>query len=79
MYCVAPSEQTDKWSLLRLVEADKQAVDDDAASLHRRPFQLLVAEVGVDRMCRTDSLRAHLVTIRRHEYLESNATFIGRL
>lgn len=52
-------------SFLYFIQANKQAVDDVATSLYRRPLQLIIVELWVDVVLRSDGLRSDGVGVGR--------------
>ena len=57
---------------------NKYAVDNDATTLRRRPLQLLVAELGVDLVRRSDGLCTDFVGVGRDENVECHSTVVRR-
>ena len=64
-------------SLVHFLQFDEQSIYDDATSLVRRPFQLLVAELGVDFMRCSDCFLAHFVAVGRDQNLKCHLAVVS--
>lgn len=58
--------------LVRFLKFNKKTIEDNCTTFLGRPFDLLIAEPGVDLRCSTDCLRSNLVTAGFDVQLEND-------